>query len=189
MKRNSLLLFWLIFVFAVNNFSQTKTPLEVANEFCNLALNNDFESAKKHLESKSFVGIKLKSLKIDFQSVSNKGFNKLELSSQQILPANAKFIFNSKGKSENATIEVLLVKSLNVWKISKFDVKFSIVARIFVNGDTTQLSPDFQPKKQNEPKILPLEPYNEKKNPAKILAEPYYPNKNPATYQFIPKNP
>jgi hypothetical protein len=187
MKRNSLLLFWLIFVFAVNNFSQTKTPLEVANEFCNLALNNDFESAKKHLESKSFVGIKLESLKIDFRIV--KGFKKLSLINQDISPVTAKFVFNAKSVTQIVQITVNLAKTVIDWKITKFNVKTSWDARVYINEKYGSYMPNFQPNKEKTPQILPLEPYNEKKNPAKILAEPYYPNKNPAIYEFIPKKP
>lgn len=203
MKRAALVL--LVFVFALNVFSQTKSPVEVANEFWNLALKNDFEGAKKLTETKSFEGIKREALKIDFQTVSKKGFGKLKLIRQEILPATAKLHFSSQGSFENALVEISLVKSLTDWKVKSFDVKFVHNFRVYGNYVNTppmqnyqpspqqftlQYSPFSCPPKSNEAQILPLEPYNPQKNPAKIIAEPYSPQKTPVcSFPANQKNP
>jgi hypothetical protein len=183
----------LIFIFAVNNFSQTKTPFEIASEFCNLALKNDFEAAKEQINAKSFSGIKLESLKIDFQTVSKKGFKKLDVVFQQTLPATAKFIFSSEGSYEKVVFEVSLVKFVTDWKINSFDTKISWNFRVYEYGNYSPSLPDFNkfnPPLVNSyaPQYSPFAPPIKPKEP-KIIAEPYYPNKNPAKYQAEPYNP
>ena len=188
MKRNSLLLILLTVVFSVNCFSQTKTPLEVATEFWNLALKNDFESAKKQINLPLFNKEKLESLKQLFQTVSKNEMRITKIDKDEILQISAEIVFRAKGKDgQEILARMRLIKPLNVWQVMSLET----FAEVLVEADTVFVQPlPIEPKKQNDVQILPLEPYNEKKNPAVYQAEPYNPNKNPATYQFIvPKKP
>lgn len=189
MKRSYFTLL-LLLVFAINNFSQVKTPVEVVNEFWNLALKNDFEAAKKQINLTFFNKEKLESLKQVFQTVSTNEMRITKFEKEEVLQISAEFVFKAKGKDgQEILARIRLMKSSNVWQVMGLET----FAEVLVESDTVFVQPlpipNFEPKKQNDVQILPLEPYNEKKNPANFLAEPYNEKKKPAVYQFIPKKP
>ena len=185
MKRSYFILVLILFI-AVNCFSQTKTPLEVAQEFGNLALKNDFEAAKSQIDTTSFKGIKLESLKIDFKALSNKEFSKPQVIFQEVQIATAKFTFISRGVYNDALITVTLAKMINGWKISSFDVKISWNFQVYEAQRNSPLVPNFQSPGLTSPQYSPFA-LPQKPKEARIIAEPYSPEKNPV--RFLGINP
>ena len=178
MKRSYFVLL-LILLFAVNNFSQMKSPNEVVNEFWNLALKNDFDTAKKQINLPLFNKEKLESLKQVFQTVSTNEMKITKFEKEEILQISAVFVFKVKGKDgQEILARIRLIKSLNTWQVLSLET----FAEVLVETDTVFVqSLPIEPKKQNDAQILPLEPYNEKKNPVTFLGKPYTPD------NYIPK--
>lgn len=189
MKRSAFF-FLLIFVFAVNSFSQVKTPIEVINEFWSLALKNDFEAAKKQINLTFFGKTKLENLKQVFQSVAQNELKITKFEKEEVLPLSAEIVFRAKGKNrQEILVRIRLIKPLGAWQVMSLET----FAQVLVESDTVFIQPlpipNFESKKEDSPQIVPLQPYDEKKNPATFLVEPYNEKKNLAAYQFIPKKP
>ena len=179
MKRMALFLL-LIGLLAINGFSQTKTPVVVVNEFWNLAVKNDFETAKKRLDPVFFGEITFEQLKDDFQFISGNEFKELKLVSQKDVSGNVvSLTFESRGIDNRwILVKFYVVKSFQGWEIVKYE-KF--VPGVSLKNNIIALPRD--------PQYIPFSERSKTKPPVKHIPPLYNPKDNPVKFQpIIPKS-
>jgi hypothetical protein len=169
MKAKIFQILLLVFIFSMTSFSQSQNPSDALNEFWNLALKNDFQTAKEKIDSKSLEGKKRKELKKHFQFISKNKLEIKEVEQHKKQPTNASFLIMTKEKEFNEnSFAIEMVKIKDNWKITSFDSVTVAVVSV-MSGETFKLITP------NIPKFGPL--------------TPYYPNLHPIQFKKIyPEN-
>lgn len=192
MKRRALFVICVSFILVANSFSQTQSQTDAFNKFWDLAVNNNFESAKSQIASNISDINNLEKIRQNFQIVSANKLKLLDFWLNRISLNKAFFTVttNDENKQE-VSFQLTMIKLNESWKILAFDKSIQVVVDggdIPINVPPNSYQPFGQNRQQTNPPIILLETYNPAKNPVEFIGKPYYPNQNMLQFnKFVPK--